>query len=48
MQLDQDIYFAELASEMRRGAKRARALGFGRERLPVPGVSEIEVSSAAA
>ena len=48
MQLDQDIYFAELASEMRRGARRARALGFGRERLPVPRVSEIEIPSAAA
>ena len=48
MQLDQDIYFAELDSEMRRGAKRARALGSGREWLPVPRVTEIEVSSAAA
>ena len=47
MQLDQDIYFAELDSEMRRGAKRARALGFGRNRLPVPQVSGAEVQSAA-
>jgi hypothetical protein len=48
MQLDQDIYFAELDSEMRRGAKRAHALGSGREWLPVPRVTEIEVPSAAA
>ncbi len=48
MQLDQDIYFAELDREMRRGARRARALGFGRARLPVPRVTEIEVPSAAA
>ncbi len=48
MQLDQDIYFAELDSEMRRGAKRARARGAGRDWLPVPRVTEIEVASAAA
>jgi len=49
MQLDQDIYFAELDSEMRRGRKRARALGFGRDRLPVPRATtgEIEIQSAA-
>jgi hypothetical protein len=48
MQLDQDIYFAELDSEMRQGRKRARALGFGRDRLPVPrATTEIEVQSAA-
>ena len=48
MQLDQDIYFAELDSEMRRGRKRARALGFGRDRLPVPrATTEIEIQSAA-
>ena len=47
MQLDQDIYFAELDSELRRGAKRARALGFGHARLPVPRVAEVEVASAA-
>jgi cation diffusion facilitator CzcD-associated flavoprotein CzcO len=47
MQLDQDIYFAELDSEMRRGKRRAHALGFGRERLPVPRVSEIQIPSAA-
>jgi cation diffusion facilitator CzcD-associated flavoprotein CzcO len=47
MQLDQDIYFAELASEIRRGAKRARALGFGRERLPVPRLAEVEIPLAA-
>jgi cation diffusion facilitator CzcD-associated flavoprotein CzcO len=47
MQLDQDIYFAELDSEMRRGRKRARALGFGRDRLPVPRAAEVEIQSAA-
>jgi len=47
MQLDQDIYFAELDSEMRRGARRARALGFGRERLPVPRGAEMTLPSAA-
>jgi cation diffusion facilitator CzcD-associated flavoprotein CzcO len=47
MQLDQDIYFAELDREMRRGAKRARALGFGQTRLPVPRVAEVEIRSAA-
>jgi cation diffusion facilitator CzcD-associated flavoprotein CzcO len=48
MQLDQDIYFAELDSEMRRGRKRARALGYGRDRLPVPRAdAEIEVQTAA-
>ena len=47
MQLDQDIYFAELDSEMRRGNKRARALGFGREKLPVPRATEIQIPSAA-
>jgi cation diffusion facilitator CzcD-associated flavoprotein CzcO len=47
MQLDQDIYFAELDRELRRGAKRARALGFGHARLPVPRIAEIEIPSAA-
>jgi len=48
MQLDQDIYFAELDGELHRGRKRARALGFGRDRLPVPrATTEIEIQSAA-
>lgn len=47
MQLDQDIYFAELDSELRRGRKRARSLGFGRTQLPVPSLAKREVASAA-
>jgi cation diffusion facilitator CzcD-associated flavoprotein CzcO len=47
MQLDQDIYFHELDREIRRGAERARALGFDRSRLPVPRRVEAELSSAA-
>jgi cation diffusion facilitator CzcD-associated flavoprotein CzcO len=48
MQLDQDIYFAELDAEARKGRRRARALGYGRDRLPVPrSKAEAEVSSAA-
>jgi hypothetical protein len=48
MQLDQDIYFAELASEVRRGRKRARALGYGPDHLPVPrATGPVEIQSAA-
>lgn len=47
MQLDQDIYFAELDREVRQGARRARALGFGRAKLPVPRRVEAEILSAA-
>jgi cation diffusion facilitator CzcD-associated flavoprotein CzcO len=47
MQLDQDIYFNELAREMRQGAKRARALGYGRTRLPVPHQAEMSIATAA-
>jgi hypothetical protein len=47
MQLDQDIYFAELDRELRRGKKRARTLGFGHARLPVPRGAEVEIRSAA-
>jgi cation diffusion facilitator CzcD-associated flavoprotein CzcO len=47
MQLDQDIYFAELDRELRRGGKRARELGFGHSQLPVPRLAESEISAAA-
>jgi len=47
MQLDQDIYFAELDRELRRGAKRARAFGYGHARLPVPRLAEVEMPAAA-
>ena len=48
MQLDQDIYFAELDSEMRRGAKRARARASAGIGCRCRGSTEIEVASAAA
>ncbi len=47
MQLDQDIYFDELDRELREGAKRARALGYGRTRLPVPRLAEANLPLAA-
>ncbi|UCI28106.1 flavin-containing monooxygenase [Mesorhizobium sp. B2-8-5] len=47
MQLDQDIYFSELEGELKRGRKRARSLGFGRTRLPVPRVADVEFRAAA-
>lgn len=36
MQVDQDIYFDELDREMRKGKKRARALGISAKRPPIP------------
>jgi cation diffusion facilitator CzcD-associated flavoprotein CzcO len=47
MQLDQDIYFAELEREMQRGKKRARSLGFNRSSPPVPRRAEWPVVSPA-
>jgi cation diffusion facilitator CzcD-associated flavoprotein CzcO len=41
MQLDQDIYFAELDRELRQGKKRANALGFNRARPPIPRRAEL-------
>lgn len=46
MQLDQDIYFAELDRELRRGAKRALRQGFGPARPPVPRLTGPEVCLA--
>lgn len=46
MQLDQDIYFAELDRELRKGRRRARAQGLGRGRLPVPRLTAPETVSA--
>ena len=42
MQLDQDIYFAELDRELRQGKKRADALGFNRARPPIPRRAELQ------
>ncbi|MBD9624706.1 NAD(P)-binding domain-containing protein [Ensifer sp. ENS06] len=48
MQLDQDIYFDELKRELRKGRKRARALGFSRARPPIPRRAEqVPVAEAA-
>ncbi|MGO4355129.1 flavin-containing monooxygenase [Rhizobium sp. RAF36] len=48
MQLDQDIYFAELDREMRQGKKRARAMGFSSSRPPVPRLAMVDAPSSAA
>lgn len=47
MQLDQDIYFDELDRELRKGKKRARALGFNGARPPIPRSAEVHEPSPA-